>query len=237
LDKYCFKIKGVDFNLLLSLIYQTVFDNPADRCIIKGKREDWIGLPKDKSLFFAKKNCGLPIGNLTSQLFSNVYLNDFDYFMKYQLGCCYYGRYVDDFFVVSRNKIFLKEIIKRIDFYLKKQLGLKLHPKKVYLQHFSKGVDFLGGYIKPHRNYLRRKNKGKIFKELNKYNALIREKKGRISREEKMEFYQKLNSYLGLAGNFKTGNLRKKIKDEVSGYWFNYIYFTNYNKKVKLKRK
>jgi len=144
------QIKGIDFDLLLELISKTIFNNSVKNCKVKGKRKDWVGLPKNKSLFFAKSDCGLPIGNLTSQLFSNIYLKDFDIFVKYHLGCKYYGRYVDDFFVVSRDKVFLKKIIKKISQYLLEKLGLEIHPNKIYLQHYSKGVDFLGSYLKPY---------------------------------------------------------------------------------------
>ena len=71
---------------------------------IVGKRADWIGLDRSKSLFYTEDGCGLPIGNLTSQLLSNVYLNLFDQFMKRVLHCKHYGRYVDDSFVVSRDR-------------------------------------------------------------------------------------------------------------------------------------
>jgi hypothetical protein len=152
------KIKGIDFKLLLELIEKMIFSDPTKNYKIKGKKENWVGLPKNKSLFFSKKNCGLPIGNLTSQLFSNIYLNDFDHFVKYKLGCKYYGRYVDDFFIVSRDKEFLKKNIKKIRQYIFEKLKLDIHPNKIYLQHFSKGVDFLGSYLKPYRIYIKNKS-------------------------------------------------------------------------------
>ncbi len=72
----------VDFYLLLYLIEKVIFNDPTKNCIIKGRKTDWQGLPKSKSLFCANDNCGLPIGNLTSQLFGNVYMNEFDHFVK-----------------------------------------------------------------------------------------------------------------------------------------------------------
>lgn len=94
-----------DLNLVLCLIRKVVFHDPTKNCVIRGTKDDWKGLPKSKSLFFAGKNKGFPIGNLTSQLFGNIYLNDLDYFVKYKLGFKYYGRYVDDFlsFIGIRN--------------------------------------------------------------------------------------------------------------------------------------
>ena len=107
-------------------------------CSIKGETENWTGLPKSKSLFGAKKDTGLPIGNLTSQLFGNVYLDDFDHFMKHRLNCTYYGRYVDDIVIVHRDKEYLKLIIPVVRQFLHNELSLELHPKKMYLQDFKK---------------------------------------------------------------------------------------------------
>jgi hypothetical protein len=117
-------------------------------------------LPKSKSLFFSKANCGLPIGNLTSQLFSNIYLHSFDTFIKNENKIKYYSRYVDDFYILSNNASDLKEYIMIYKENLENELGLQLHPKKIILQHFSKGVNFLGATLKPHRKYV--SNRAKI---------------------------------------------------------------------------
>ena len=96
---------GLDIDLILFLVRKVIFHDPTENCAIRGSKEDWVGLPKSKSLFFAGKGKGFPIGNLTSQLFGNIYLNDLDCFVKYKLGFKYYGRYVDDFlsFIGIRN--------------------------------------------------------------------------------------------------------------------------------------
>lgn len=100
---------SLDF--ILYLIRQVIFNDPTKNCRIKGKREDWRHLPRTKSLFYAEPNKGLPIGNLTSQLFGNVYLNEFDHYIKHKLGCKYYGRYVDDMVIVHQDKEYLKSVI------------------------------------------------------------------------------------------------------------------------------
>ena len=74
-----------DLELVLYLIEKTIFNDPKVNCVIKGKKEDWNGLPQTKSLFHAQPNCGLPIGNLTSQLFGNIYMNEFDHWVKKEL--------------------------------------------------------------------------------------------------------------------------------------------------------
>jgi len=122
-----------DLNLILWLIRKVIFNDPTQNCVIRGRKENWQGLPKTKSLFFARENRGLPIGNLTSQLFGNVYLNDFDHFVKHRLGMKYYGRYVDDIVIAHEDKEYLKSIIPILREYLQNQLSLELHPDKVYL--------------------------------------------------------------------------------------------------------
>ena len=156
-------IENFDVDLILSLVHQIIFHDSKKRCRITGNKEDWQGLPKNKSLFFAEEDRGLPIGNLTSQLFGNVYLNDFDHFVMYTLGCKYYGRYVDDIVIVHPDKEYLKSIIPFIDNYLESELYLKIHPKKIYLQYFGKGVRFLGACIKPYRTYVGSRTKGNFY--------------------------------------------------------------------------
>src|SRR3972149_2755974 len=88
------KVKDED---LLWLAHVILFNNPVQRCIIKGKRRLINHLPPHKSLFHAPHNTGLPVGNLTSQFFANVYLNELDQHVKHTLKCRYYVRYCDDF--------------------------------------------------------------------------------------------------------------------------------------------
>ncbi|WP_412758206.1 RNA-directed DNA polymerase [Legionella bozemanae] len=109
---------GDDLELLLFLCHRILVNNPTNNCLIKGNRSNWNGLPPDKSLFYSKPNCGLPIGNLTSQMFANFYMNAFDHFMKHDLGLWYYGRYVDDFLVVHQDKEHLKALIPIISKFL-----------------------------------------------------------------------------------------------------------------------
>lgn len=153
---------GFDFDLVFYLLRQVIFNDPTKNCVIKSQKSDWAGLPKSKSLFYAGKNKGLPIGNLTSQFFGNVYLNDFDHFAKSKLGCEYYGRYVDDFVIVHRDKEYLKSIIPKIARYLKENLGLELHNKKIYLQHFKKGVQFSRGFYQALPCLCRQEDKGQF---------------------------------------------------------------------------
>lgn len=225
------KRKGIEFDLdlVLYLIEKTIFNDPTKNCIIKGKKDDWQGLPKTKSLFHAKENCGLPIGNLTSQLFGNVYLNDFDHFVKRDLGIRYYGRYVDDFVLVHSSKHYLQSCIEHIRTYLKENLYLDLHPDKVYLQHYSKGVQYLGAIVKPHRIYVANRTKGNFFEAIGNQNRIARDHKP--TKEDQQAFQSSMNSYLGIMKHYKTYKLRKEmIRNDVSGFWENIFYAKNYEK-------
>ncbi len=225
-----------DLPLILYLIEKTVFNDSTENCYVKGKRSNWEGLPKSKSLFHVSKNCGLPIGNLTSQLFGNVYLNDLDHFVKKQLKIKYYGRYVDDFILIHPDKDYLKLCISHIRNYLKEQLYLELHPDKIYLQHFSKGVKYLGAVIKPHRIYIANRTKGNFYAAIEEQNIIVRDHKP--TKEEQKAFLSSMNSYLGILKHYKTYKIRRKmILENLSAWWWNYVYLSNNIGKFVLKRK
>ena len=101
---------------------------------------------------------GMPLGNLTSQFFANVYLNELDYFIKHCLRAKYYARYVDDFVVLHASKPQLENWKGQIDAFLKRELGLELHPEKSRIISLSSGVDFVGYRNFYHFRLLRRKN-------------------------------------------------------------------------------
>ncbi|MGD1008262.1 MAG: reverse transcriptase/maturase family protein [Ignavibacteriaceae bacterium] len=200
-----------DFNFLEYLLQKIIFNDPTKNCTIKGAKTDWEGLPESKSLFCAENNKGLPIGNLTSQLFGNIYLNYLDHFIKKELRITYYGRYVDDFVLIHPDKKYLLECRLKIRNYLKNRLMLTLHPKKFYLQHYSKGIQFLGVYIKPFRIYAGKRCKTNFYRKILEWNNKIEFAKGELSKENKIEYRTIINSYLGLMKNYNTYKLRNKL--------------------------
>lgn len=128
-------------------------DNPVQGVKIVGRKSEWNDLPPEKSLFNQPPGTGIVIGNLTSQLLSNIFLNALDRFIVYRLGYKHYGRYVDDFYVVVAEEELPQ--IKRDTYVIKEflaSLGVKLHPKKQFLAEASQGVPFLGVYI--HKGYV-----------------------------------------------------------------------------------
>src|SRR3989344_1719012 len=94
--------------------------------------------------FSADSGRGLPLGNLTSQLFVNVYMNEFDQFAKHNFKAKYYIRYADDFVVLSQDKTYLEELLPKMGDFLEERLKLELHPDKVFIKTLASGVDFLG---------------------------------------------------------------------------------------------
>jgi hypothetical protein len=174
--------------------------DPKTSCQRAMPIEAWQGLDPAKSLFCTEDGRGLPIGNLTSQLLSNVYLNVLDQFMKRVLECRHYGRYVDDFFVVSCDREWLLSLVPRIRSFLKSELGLDLHMGKVRICRASQGVEFLGAYVKPFRIYISNATMERIRQNLSEMDFTDREAVGRT-----------VNSYLGIMSKTASYNLRRRL--------------------------
>jgi len=226
-----------DTDFILKLIKKIIFNDPRINCSIKGNRNDWNGLPKSKSLFFAKDNCGLPIGNLTSQLFGNIYLNDFDHFVKHKLNIKYYGRYVDDFVLIHQDKKYLPSLIPIMRNYLQKNLSLQIHPKKIYLQHYSKGLTFLGKHIKPYRIYIGKRTKSNFYKKIKYWNNFLKEHNNKLSDDDIQLFLASMNSYLGMMWHYDSYKLRKKMLFRLSAHFWKYVYISGGYKLLKTKKK
>lgn len=142
---------------------------------------------------------GLPLGNLTSQLFANVYLNVFDQWVKHKLKSHYYIRYADDFVFLSRDKFRLKTALPQIQTFLQTNLKLSLHPDKVFISTMASGVDFLGWVHFPDHRVLRTKTKQRMFRNIRQ-----------TAKEEVVQ------SYLGLISHGNATHLRERVMEE---YW------------------
>jgi RNA-directed DNA polymerase len=230
------KYQHTDKELLIELCQKIIYYDPTQHCIVKSKRSAWQGLPPDKSLFHSASQCGLPIGNLTSQVFANFYMNRFDHFIKHDCGIRYYGRYVDDFILVHQDNDYLKSLIPIIKAKLQDLLQLTLHPKKIYLQHYSKGVQFLGAVIKPHRIYIANRTQGNFYDAIEKQNRLVKDCKP--DKEQQAAFLSSMNSYLGIMRHYKTHKLRKRLLfKNLSAWWWNRVYLSGGIAKFVLKEK
>lgn len=235
-----------DKELILELCRTVIFNDPTKNCCIKGKKTDWDNLPHTKSLFQSPVNCGLPIGNLTSQIFANFYLNSFDHYIKNNLTLkpspkehgqgLMYGRYVDDFVIVHNDKEYLKSLIPNIQNFLLSTLKLTLHPRKIYLQSYENGVKFLGAVIKPHRTYIANRTKGNFYDTITLWNKSLKENKNKLSREDLKLFLSSINSYLGIMKHYETYKIRKKmLLQNLSAYFWNYVYISGGFGKLVLK--
>jgi retron-type reverse transcriptase len=160
--------------------------------------------------FQADLGKGLPIGNLTSQIFANIYLDGFDKFVKHKLRVKNYVRYTDDFILVHENKKYLEDLIPQIDTFLTRNLKLNLHPKKVILNKLTQGIDFLGYVVLPYRQVLRNKTKNRMFRKLQ--GKQIKFVRGEIDRKK---FMQTVNSYFGVLTHCRSQNLKRQIKNVV----------------------
>ena len=228
-----------DTKLIMWIVEKIIFHDHIRGCIVKGRRKDWIGLPQSKSLFYAKSGCGLPIGNLTSQLFGNVYLNDFDHFAsRFASGTSrgYYGRYVDDMLFVSAQKEALTSLVYEVRTYLKENLKLTLHPRKIYLQSYTKGVDFLGVSLRVGRMYPRHRMKGNIYRLVALWNTIVEENCERLDHHHISLFQASLNSYLGTIATYRTRRLRMKVLATLSLSLCRYVSFCSPYKKVALRK-
>ena len=117
------------------------------------------------------RGVGVPLGNLTSQLFVNVYMNEFDQFVKHTLKAKYYIRYADDFVVLSEDRDHLEKLIPQIERFLWERLQLKLHPDKMYIKTIASGVDFLGWVHFPDHRVLRTATKRRMLARMAEHPA------------------------------------------------------------------
>jgi len=186
---------SVDKEILLGIIKRKIKDNNSIKLIS-------IIL----NSFSKEDGKGLPLGNVTSQLFANIYLNELDQHVKHQLKVKYYLRYCDDFVILSQDVQYLSELVYRVGEFLKENLNLNLHPNKVILRKHKQGIDFLGYVVLPHHRTLRTKTKRRAIKK-------IIEKRGEfddgvISQES---LKHSLNSYLGVVSHCSGYELEKEI--------------------------
>ncbi len=107
----------------------------------------------------AERGKGIPLGNVTSQLFANIYLHELDWYIKQTLQVKRYIRYCDDFVIISTNKTYLESLIAPIRGFLMGNLKLELHPHKIGIRSWDQGIDFLGYVLRPHATTIRTKTR------------------------------------------------------------------------------
>ena len=183
---------SIDQDVLLELIKKKIEDKDAI----------WLVEKIIRSL-----GSGLPLGNVTSQLFANIYLNELDQFVKHTLKEKYYLRYCDDFIILGKQREYLEKLILSIGVLLKEKLKLDLHPKKIIIRKYRQGIDFLGYVVLPHHRVLRTKTKRRVLRKIKEKNFLLREEL--ISEKT---FNQGLQSYLGTLKHCRGYGILRKIE-------------------------
>lgn len=210
--KACYVLKAdikhyfeyVDHSVLLNIISKK----------IKDKKVFWLikkilaNLPANK----LKKqgiSKGMPLGNLTSQFFANVYLNELDCFVKHKLKAKYYIRYVDDFVILHHSKKQLEDWKKQIDYFLKSKLKIELHKDKSKVLNLEKGINFLGFRTFYYHKLLRKSNLDNFEIKFNELKIMYKE--GLITREKVVESFEGWLTYANCANTFKHRRHRIKL--------------------------
>ncbi|MEA3463800.1 MAG: reverse transcriptase/maturase family protein [Patescibacteria group bacterium] len=158
------------------------------------------------SYFHAKRPRGIAIGNLTSQIFVNIYLNELDQYLKHQLKVKYYVRYVDDFIILSKDKKYLHQLVKKIKAFLYDNLYLTLHPKKISISPSALGINFLGYIVFKDFILLLPQNKRLFYKKLHKLKKLFQQ--GKICPDY---LQRSLTAWLAYCEHADSYRLRKRI--------------------------
>ena len=215
------------------LCKQVIMHHPERNCEKRGDESLWNKLAPEKSLFKIKGEKGLPIGNLTSQVFANFYLHPLDKFITEDLGFKYYGRYVDDFVIICEDKKRLLAARQKIFDFTIRNLGIEVHPDKVYFQHYLNGVKFIGAVCKKDRTYIGNRTKGnlhyKLWKKFNKVNEANVDK-----------LLMVVNSYFGFMIHHKTYKIRKGYfkSNQTLDKWKEYVVPSkDYKKVIKVNKK
>lgn len=148
----------------------------------------------------------MPLGNLTSQFFANIYLNELDYFVKHRLMAKYYIRYVDDFIILHKSKEQLELWKLKIEIFLMGKLKLELHSQKSKIISLSRGIDFVGFRNFWYYGLLRKRNIRKMNFKVEEY------KRGKIPKEKLLESFQGWNAYAKWADSYK---LRREVVKKI----------------------
>ena len=218
-DKQGRRLKDLPKHKLIEqLLAKVILYDPLANCEFRDRDNLLSQLPASKSLRHALPGIGLPIGNLTSQMFSNLYMNGFDQWVKRNLKVKHYGRYVDDTFYISTDKEWLLSLVPLIDSYLQKNFGLHLNLNKTKLTEVKLGVSFLGVHLKPYRRYVKRETLVRIRQQADE---MAKVGKRKLQNEEVQErLLAQANSMLGVMNHTRSFNLRKSLFSHYPLYTF-----------------
>ncbi|HDR9026907.1 TPA: RNA-directed DNA polymerase [Burkholderia vietnamiensis] len=185
--------KPILLELLLAKIREPFWRSLTEIVLMHDPRTDFVyrgdpalleQVPRHKRLVEQPAHLGLPIGNLSSQFFANIYLDVLDQHAKHQLRARHYVRYVDDFVFLHESPARLNEILADVTAFLPARLGARINPRKTILQPIDRGVDFVGQVIKPWRRETRKRTRNEALH--------------RVAETPSRDLMQVANSYFGL---------------------------------------
>lgn len=211
-----FNLKNTEF--YLNLIKQIIFDNPQEHCIRRQDISQWKNLKPEKSLFNVNLLFGLPVGNLTSQKFAAILLTFFDRFILSNF--LFYGRYVDDFFIIDKNKKKLEKFITIINIWLKENLQLELSFKKTKIKTTNDAIVFVGKVVKQNAIFIHRRVIATFKRKMNKFYKIFC-KKQFLTFEECRYICTIANCYIGMLHNANQYRKRKKLMTSLDIFWTN----------------
>lgn len=223
-----YRYDGSDIEDLRFVTRTVILHCPEKNCVMRSPKEMWSHLSANKSLFTNGEGLGIAIGNLFSQLFANFLLNGLDWALE-DFGIQYHGRYVDDFYMIHKDKNVLLQSIPKIRAILA-SVGLTLHPRKFYLQHYTKGVSFTGCIVKPGRVYL----EGRV---INNFKSTIRRINGEKSLSKIRSDVDSVNSYLGLTRHCNEYGSRRRLLQQLAPPVYKYCYVSGHFEVLKLKNR
>ncbi|MFP4465298.1 MAG: reverse transcriptase domain-containing protein [Alphaproteobacteria bacterium] len=202
---------------LHDLIRQVTLHDPRPNAVLRSSPALFEKVPPHKSLRRAPDGKGLPIGNLTSQFFANVYLNELDQYVKHRLRARYYGRYVDDMMLFHEDPGVLNSWYIQIDGFLQDRLALRLHPGKKHLNRAETGIDFTGFIIKPGRVYLRQTSLARCKHKIRGWERAG----GQIDPETLTRLSASVNSYLGMLRQVNGYRVRESLCARIESLFLN----------------
>lgn len=221
---------------LLHAVEITVYHQPQKDCIFNTNTKLWKNLSANKSLLRNPPNKGMPIGNLTTQLFANFYMSYFDaYVQRIFAGKNYrYMRFVDDFTIACDDKKFLLDSIPTLEWFLKDALKLTLHHDKQYSQPASHGVKIVGSVLKNNRIYLSNRTLARFEERIFGFSIQLTTRE--FTTADCFRLQTVLNSYLGFTKGKRTYNRRKNLLLRLPKEFYNYFYIQGHFECVKVKQ-
>ena len=222
---------GNDRELIIDTLRRIIYDRPELNCVLKGKQSDYNGLPPGKILRNSDGRRGFPIGKVISQISALLYLHELDAILTF-IEQVHNGHYMDDRAIVGESVERLMEL-KRLQDRWHSDHGLQTHPRKTYLQHYSKGVLFGGAMILPGRIYLSNRPIGNCFRRLAQFNHKAQTEQGYVEQHAE-EFASTMNSYFGLMGHYAEWNTAHRVIREIAPEWFKVLFVVCKKGKIKV---